>query len=374
MNVRAQSRRAGMAGGISGVVAATAVLALTGAAGAAGVGGAAGATGTAGGAGAAGTAVEPASLTRGADPAIPYLVHNVIHDGAARVRATLRGVHERLWAVDGGYVVQDRFQQRQVVRLVFVGTGTHAGEKKEIGRSRLMLTAVVSPDGSRIAWTRGPNDLTRPTRVTVSDPATGTAAASRTFGWARVLGVTRSAVLLTRRDRHTPPTTIWWNHRTHTRTQVADREAVRADLVHNRIVVATGKFDEPAFCNRVAVLSHPHRGLWRSCSWSPHAWSPDGTRVVATHTYFDDVGTDRWLTLQDRDAQQLGAIRGRLDWSAVWEDDDHFLTLALGDSGQAAVIRCTVTGECERASRLFEVGKATSQPNYIAPPVVLASS
>jgi hypothetical protein len=58
----------------------------------------------------------------------------------------------------------------------------------------------------------------------------------------------------------------------------------------------------------------------------------------------------------------------------VWEDDDHFLTLALGDSGQAAVIRCTVTGECERASRLFEVGKATSQPNYIAPPVVLASS
>jgi hypothetical protein len=57
----------------------------------------------------------------------------------------------------------------------------------------------------------------------------------------------------------------------------------------------------------------------------------------------------------------------------VWEDDTHFLTLALGDSGKAGIIRCTVAGTCEGASRSWAVGTATYQPNFIPPPVVLAS-
>jgi hypothetical protein len=355
VNVRRQAWRAMVASGISVVVVGSGVFVP---------------------AGAAVKTVQPSSLSRGANPAIAYLVRDVIHDGAARVTATHRGQHQHLWVVDGGYVVQDWLPRHSTYRLVFIGTGTHAGDKLVIGRSHLDQSATVSPGGDRIAWTRGPNDLSKRTTVTVSEPATGKVVASRTFRWARVLGVTLSRVLLVRRDRPVQehPTTVWWNHRRHRVTTIALREAVRADLPHNRIVVATGQFDEPAFCNRVAPLSHPRRTLWQSCHWAPHAWSPDGTQVVATHTYFDDVGTDRWLALRADNANRLGHIRGRLDWTAVWEDDRHYLTLALGDDGMASVIRCTVGGTCERSSRLFDVGKATAQPNYIAPPVVLSSN
>ena len=320
--------------------------------------------------------VEPAKLTRGANPAIAYLVHDVIHDGSARITATHRGQHRKLWVVKGGYVVQDLLRRHSTYRLVFIGAGAHAGEKVVIGRSHFDQSVAVSTGGDRIAWTHGPNDTTTRTLVSVSDPATGRVLVSRTFQWARVLGVSRSRVLLARRDRPVQehPTTVWWNHRRHHVTTIARREAVRADLAHNRIVIATGQFDEPAFCQRVAPLSHPRRTLWRSCSLAAHDWSPNGKRVVATHTYFDDVGTNRWFTLRASDATRLGQIRGRLDWNAVWEDDHHFLTLALGDSGKGSIIRCTVGGRCERASRLFQLGKVTYQPNYIAPPVVLAAN
>jgi len=323
---------------------------------------------------AGGTPVEPATMARGPDPSVTYLVRDTIHDGMLRVPGTTLGVHQRLWDVRGGYLLEDWVQKSQVSRLVFVGKGDHAGEKRVVGRSPVLMTAAVSPRHTRVAWTSGRNELSTPTRVSVADPVTGHVVASRKFPWAKVLGVTRTRVLLSRRGIHPPTTTVWWNFRHHRVTTVAGREGVRADLRHDRIVLATGAFDEPAFCNRVAYLSHPARTLWSSCRWSPHSWSPDGARVLATHTYFDDVGTDRWLALRASDAQRLGRITGRLAWDAVWEDDAHFLTLALGDSGQAAIIRCAVGGTCERASRLWDVGKATDQPNFIRPPVVLSSS
>jgi hypothetical protein len=319
-------------------------------------------------------AVEPADLARGGDPATTFLVRDTIHDGATRVAATALGRHERLWDVRGGYLLQDWIQRSQRYRLVFVGAGGHAGERSVIGHSPLQMSVAVSPSRARVAWTHGRNELTRPTEVLVAELPSGVAVASRTFPWARVVGVTGARVLLSRRGAEPRATTVWWNYLRHHLTPVTGRETIRADLAHNRIVVATGAFDEPAFCNRVAPLSHPRRTLWKSCRWAPHAWSPDGSRLLATHTYFDDVGTDRWLTMRANTGQRLGMFTGRLDWDAVWEDDAHALTLALGDSGKAAIIRCDVAGACQRASRLWDVGKATYQPNYIAPPVVLAEN
>ncbi|MFZ2014748.1 MAG: hypothetical protein WAV00_13070 [Nocardioides sp.] len=299
------------------------------------------------------------------------MVHDIIHDGSLRVAATKPGTHQVLWNVRGGYLLQDWLQRTQRSRLVFAGGGGHAGERRLLDSSPMMMSAAVSPGRTRVAWASGRNELTTPTLVSVAVPATGRIVASRSFRWARVLGVTRSRVLLTRRDASSPATTVWWNFRQHRVTRIAAREAARADLARSRIVIAAGQFDEPAFCNRVAPLSHPHRTLWRSCRWAPHAWSPDGARVVATHTYFDDVGTDRWLTMKADTGRRLGVFTG---WDAVWEDDAHVLTLAQGDSGQAAIIRCTVAGQCERASRLQDMGKVTYQPNYISPPVVLAAN
>jgi hypothetical protein len=63
-------------------------------------------------------------------------------------------------------------------------------------------------------------------------------------------------------------------------------------------------------------------------------------------------------------------ITGRLDWTATWEDDHHFLTLAQSDSGRAAIIRCDLSGDCERASRLWSV-PVPADLYYAPPPVVL---
>ncbi|WP_151083667.1 hypothetical protein [Nocardioides cynanchi] len=321
---------------------------------------------------AARTAVEPATIGRGADPSVTYLVHDIIHDGALSTQATRHGQHERLWNVRDGYLLQDWLQGADAFRLTFVGTGARAGEKRVIGRSALQMTVAVARDGTRVVWTQGPNDLSKPTVVRVTDLATGRLVAGRMFALADVRALTGTRVLLSRRGAHSPATTVWWTFAHDTITTIADRAVLRADVARDRIVLAAGARD--SFCVRVARLSHPDRTLWRSCRRAAYAWSPDGSRVLATHTYFDDVGTDQWLTLRDRNAARLGGITGRFAWQAVWEDDRHLLTLALGDSGQAGIVRCTVAGRCERASRLWNVGTATAQPNFIPPPVVLASN
>ena len=62
----------------------------------------------------------------------------------------------------------------------------------------------------------------------------------------------------------------------------------------------------------------------------------------------------------------------RLD--AAWKDDAHFLTLAQSDAGKAAIIRCDLTGVCERASRVWDVPVPLEPSLYYAkPPVVLAT-
>jgi len=318
------------------------------------------------------TPVEPSTMDRGPAPAVTYLVQDVIHDGTARVPATSRGRHQRIWNLRDGYLLQDWVQKAQVYRLVFVGKAAHAGEKRVLGRSPGQMSVAVSPRGTRVVWTQGPNDLSTPTVVRVTDPVTGRLVAGRLFRLADVRAVTGTRVLLSRRGVHTPTTTVWWTYAHNVVTTIADRAVLGADVPHDRIILSSGVLD--AFCNRVAPLSNPGRTRWHSCDWRPHAWSPDGSRVLATHTYFDDVGTNRWVVLGDRDGSRVSGITGRFAWDAAWEDDQHFLTLALGDSGKAAIIRCTVGGACERASRLWDVGTATDQPNYIAPPVVLASN
>jgi hypothetical protein len=67
-------------------------------------------------------------------------------------------------------------------------------------------------------------------------------------------------------------------------------------------------------------------------------------------------------------------VSGRLDWDASWEDNRHFLTMAQGDSGTAAIVRCTVAGRCERASRLWHVPLPDDPSVYYAPPPVVLST
>lgn len=313
--------------------------------------------------------IDPAALPRGADPAVAHLVRDTIRDGDLRVAATTRGRHDALWSVSGGYVVRDyNVGRRRSTVLTFISP---SGEQRVVARSRNLIEAEVSPTGRSLAvqtW-RGP--LLQRSVVTVTRPASGRVLAQRELGLATLVAVTDSKVLLGRRSHWHDPATQWWNYRRDTLWRIHGQAAVDADVRHDTVVFATPAKGE--FCNRVAVLSRPARTLWRSCDVFPHQWSPDGSHVIATRTYFDAAGTDRWWVVDGRTAQRSATVTGRLDWHAVWEDDEHFLTLAQSDAGRAAILRCDLTGSCERASRIWRVPLPFEPSLYYAPPpVVLA--
>lgn len=322
--------------------------------------------------------IDPATLHRGPDPTITYLVRDTIRDGDRRVPATTLGVHDELWNTARGYVVKDRVslpRGMSATRLVFI---SHTGEKRVIDRSpdfsSLTTAQAVSLDGRRIAWAVQPDEARLRTLLEVANPNTGRMVATRAFRLGSVVAVTTSRVLMTARAAGSGSrATFWWNYRRGTLSKLSGQTAVGADLRQDKVV-----FDlrtDGNFCNRVAPLSHPARTLWRSCAIYPHQWSPDGAHAVATHTYFDAAGTDRWWTVDGSTGARTGRVTGRLDWDAAWEDNHHFLTMAQSDSGKAAIIRCTVAGRCERASRLWNV-PVPEDPSvfYAPPPVVLADN
>lgn len=320
---------------------------------------------------AAGHAIDPAALPRGADPAVVTLVRDTIRDGAQRVPATKRGEHQALWVVAGGYVVRDyNVGKRHLVRVVFI---SRSGGRREIARSRDWIPVAVAPGGRRLAFQRSSGPALQRAVITVESPRSGHVVASREFRLGNLVAVTARRVLLGRRLHWHHPATVWWNYRRASVRRLYHQAAIGADVRHDKVVFSTSSVGD--FCNRVAALSRPARTLWRSCAIYPHQWSPDGRRAIATHTYFDAAGTDRWWVIDGRTAKRQAMIAGRLDWGAVWEDDQHFLTLAQGDTGKAAVIRCDLTGSCERASRLWDVPVPPDPSVYYAPPpVVLAQN
>jgi hypothetical protein len=311
--------------------------------------------------------VNPSALERGPDPGVAHIVYDVLRDGGLRISLPKSGGHDALWEVAGGYVVRDvNVGARRATRVLFVAD---TGERRVMARSRSWVTVAVSADGRRVAYQRTVTRTGERTLVAVENPRSGRVVAQRVFRLANLVALDGSRVLLGVRLNWRDPASVWWRYETDFVRRWHGQAAVSADVTHDKVV-----FDRPSageFCIRVARLSRPHHTLWRSCKVMPHQWSPDGSRTLATHTYFDARGTNRWWVLAGSSPVRQAAFAGRLDWHAVWEDDTHFLTLAQGTDGQAAIVRCDVAGACERASRTWT---RAFDPDlyYTPPPVVLA--
>lgn len=309
--------------------------------------------------------VDPASLDRGAAPRVAYLVGDTIHDGDRSIRVPRASAHQDFWTSANGYVVTDRVQRERFAHRITAVS--KSGERKVIGRLDWLDSSAMSPRGTRMAWADAKGDLGEPVVVTVVDPHTGAVKARRSFERAEVVAVTGSRVLLTKPGYRRALKTWWWDYRSNTLRKISDQYAKRADVRNDRVVFAVGT---GATCHRVARLSRPGGTLWRSCGITPHAWSPDGERALSTHIYFDVPGTDRWVVVDGRTGDKGSRVNGRLDWDVTWESNRHFLTMAQGDDGNAAIIRCTPTGSCERASRVWDL-EIDPDAYYVAPPVLL---
>ena len=311
--------------------------------------------------------VDPGALRKGDAPRIAHLVHHTIRDGDRTIRVRRASLHLDLWTTARGYVVTDQVRNTPRIRITSV---RKSGARKVIGRLTWLAGSAVSPRGTRMAWGDAKGDLGEPVIVKVVDPDTGEVKARRSFTRARVVAVSGRRVLLTRPGYPRVVKTWWWNYRTGTQRTISRQYAVRADIRHDRIVFSPFS-ESPARCHRVARLTRPGGTLWRSCRITPHAWSPDGEHALSTNIYFDTPGTDRWVTVDGRTGTRCGRVNGRLDWDVAWESNRRFLTLAQGDDGAAAIIRCTRSGSCVRASRLWDL-ELDEDLYYVAPPVLLS--
>ena len=219
--------------------------------------------------------IDPAALSRGAEPAAAHLVSDTIKEGGLRVPATTRGRHGALWVVAGGYVVRDfDAGRRGVVRVVFIGS---SGERRLVAQSRDWVEVEVSATGRRMVVQTSASPDGRRTVVMVSLPRTGRVLARRHLTAATLALVTDNRVLVGRRARWRDPSTAWWNYARDSWQRIHDQAALDADVRHDAVVFDDSTRGE--FCNRVAVLSRPGRTLWRSCRMYPHPWSPDGLDV-----------------------------------------------------------------------------------------------
>jgi hypothetical protein len=319
--------------------------------------------------------VDPATLDRGADPRIAYLVRDTLHDGDRRIRVWPRGRHQGLWETDPGYIVWDAVGRRlggprYHMRVVAVDRD---GDKRLLGRSKHLLIPVVSASGRRVALINRPfPPVSRRAVIRVVNPHTGRVLARRTFGFeTHVSAVTDRRVLVdVPGSRWAPTLTWWWNYRRDTMRRMSGWRAVDADVRADRVVFSRNHTGTTR-CRRVAPLSHPRRTLWRECRLMTQHWNAKGTRALAGAPAWewDHTGPDRWVAVTGRSRERTGQVAGHLNWSTSWESNKHFLAIARNHRNRVAVIRCRFDGRCERASRLWSI-----PANEDSPPVILAEN
>ena len=314
--------------------------------------------------------VDPGAWPRDADPRVPYLVRNTLHDGERAIEVPRARHRADLWRVRGGYVLVDQVRNRQPRwRITSVRPD---GRRAVIARPRMVDASAVSPDRRRLAFTAVRGASQERTTIKVVHPMTGEVIAQRRFRYVRLLAVTGNRVLFSRMGYRNRTDTRWWNYRRDSVRRISTWEALYADVANDRVVFSTQRSDFTG-CGRVARLSRPRGTLWRTCRQRPHAWSPGGGHALSTHVYFDMPGTDRWVVRDGRTGERGAQVNGRLSWDVAWEDENHFLTTAQSDDGKSAIIRCTVAGMCSRASRLWD-REVDEDFYFVGPPVLLASN
>lgn len=311
------------------------------------------------------TVLAPLSDRRGPAPEVAYYDRRShrIHDGRRSIQVRFPGLVTQVAEVRGGYLLvnqRDDAESRTTFRFV-----NPLGRSRVVGHGWFAYLTAVSADGSRIAFSTG--GARRTSVVRLADGQT----ASRIFrGGGRVVALGRVRALVTVGSH-----TVWWTPRTGRVDPYSGDEAYAADLTARRVALLRGD------TGRTYVGSFP-RG-------SRHRWVlPDAERVgrfadddrrVLALGHRTDQQTGRSYTLLRVRNTQSGVVRrtfaGRLDpvQDPRWEDATTFLALVRArherdGTLREAWLRCTVSGRCERASRVFTLDRATLQQS----PLVLA--
>lgn len=283
------------------------------------------------------TTIRPATLERGADPAVPQLLGKTILDGDVRVEVAAQEV-QLLGRSGDEYVVlvYPRDASARLQRVAADGT-------RETIRTDVRGDVVLSRDGLQVLENVLRDGGAR-TVVTVRSAETGEREVRRSFrGHVRVLDADEERAVL---GGSSPSRTLWWHTRTDGTSRISGREGYFADIRADRVATMSGTGED--LCSVLASLPPQAEVLWRSCRRAVVAAAPNGRRLVTTHVYSDGpVGS---LQVHGDHGRLLASydIAGSFGLS-TWETGRAMLVQAYGTK-KAAIVRCEL-GDCERASR-----------------------
>lgn len=283
------------------------------------------------------TEVEPATLTRGADVAVPYIENRTTFvDGDLEV--PLGGTWATLLGRSGAdHLVGVRGKGDRVVTVRRVSP---SGAVSDVVAVRRSTDVQLSQNGRRLVVVGHGNGRTAP--VTVRSAITGAKQKTRRFAFPEVRGMRGAKVLVSSWDSGTS----WWDTRKDTVTRLTARPAGFVDIGNNMLASYT---DEPyeGGCTVLSTLSDPGTTLWKSCQERIDAISPDGSRIVTVHLLSDGIGSNE-VRVRSVAGTELARYRTRLFFGAIrWEGETTLLVETAGK--KTALVRCALTA-CENAT------------------------
>ncbi len=281
------------------------------------------------------TDLDPATLARGADVAIPYVDGTTFVDGDRRV--PLGGKYAWLLGASGdGHLVAVNAGNTKIRRIDAAGTAS------TLIRTPNAASVHLSRNGRKIVVTGVTGGKAQPR--TVYSATTGQRLQRRTFAhYPTTLGMKGSKVLFSTSERGT----FSWNTRTDRVKKVTRRFASYAG-VHNNLLASYTADPYEGGCTVLSTISRPGRTIWRSCKERVESVSPDG-RLIATVDLLSDGVGPREVTVRTVSGTRLAHYRTSQWFGAItWEDDDTIL-LDVNAKVEAAIVRCDLT-ECENAT------------------------
>lgn len=288
--------------------------------------------------------LDPETLPRGADIAIPHLQEGAIVDGALRVRVPIRA-QKVLGRSRADYIVgtgAKRDRDMQIVRIAVDGSVTTL-----VRRARHWMTQL-SDDGERLVTTR----MWEKRTAVILRSSSGDPLGSRTFrGRVTALDIDGNRVLLERRRKYESATLMWMTD-TNTVAPVSRLQGYLADLSAD--VMAS--YTKSPYIGGCSVVSRISTGLqlWKSCAERVAAFNADGSRLATQPLLIDpEFDQERIRVVKTIGGEALGDYtveRPRWFGDVQFESSTALLLETAGD-GAYATIRCTDAG-CERASEL----------------------
>jgi hypothetical protein len=309
-------------------------------------------------------------LERGPAPQLPYVQDGKIHEGG-ETRAL--GPNDRLIAVfEGGEIISSGDPEGGVFDLYLVRTNGQRVRLTETSEGDQMPEfAGLSKNRTKMAWsvTSGSTPPAESTVLSYADASTGEVLNTTTVQARReVDGFVGEEVVVSDYEDGA----FLWRGTTDTISPWQDTRAAYKTAPPMGLVSIGRPPTDPndAACGAVIESANPGENLWQSCELKIDKFSPTGAYGSATHPMTDGLGPNQITLLESRTGAARTTIEtpdsGHLS-EIVWESAASVLVEAYVD-GRWAIVRCTVSGECELATSPVE-GEADLSPLDLVEPL-----